>query len=109
MSLSGSNGKKFGEALCKNWGFDNCEFLGRRAEYEKFMKAKDLQLAATWPPICEPEFQIAGGICRSKNIDKVSLLEILVKKLIFSVNLLHLQFLVVPACKGNRIFSSIVG
>ena len=76
MSLSGSNGKKFGEALCKNWGFDKCEFLGRSAEYEKFMKPKDLQIAETWPSICEPEFQIASGICRSTNIKKVCLLEI---------------------------------
>ena len=79
-SLSGRNGKKFGKALCKKWGFDKYEFLGPSAEYEKFMKRKKLQKAETWPSICEPEFQIAGGICRSRNIDKVCLAKIIQKK-----------------------------
>lgn len=65
------NGCNFGRGLCKKWGFEDLEFLGTYHQYEKFMTENDYKIARNWPNACDPEWQIAGGICKSRKIHQV--------------------------------------
>ena len=53
------------------WGFGEPEFLGTESQYEKFIQEEKHEVAENWPSFCEPEYQIAGGLCKTDNIDKV--------------------------------------
>ena len=70
---STTNGCNFAQGLCEKWGFDELEFFGTEEEYRHFINDRKIDVAENWLSICDPEFQIAGGSCKTENIDQVGI------------------------------------
>jgi len=61
------NNDFFGNLICKNVGFGNALFIGRKPEYTKFMGVSDIPDA---PHNCQPEYGISGATCESCKPDQ---------------------------------------
>ena len=67
--ITGCNGQKLGNLVCKNIGFGNVRFIGLQSEYAEFMNGHAGYNETLYQQTkgCTPNYKIAGAKCKESS------------------------------------------